>query len=147
MSTQTSTPPPTCHRIADVIYRSLETAITEQCSRHHDADVTVTRRERTSAVQPMRVQIRLPDRGQIEAHIAISHVGGNVYDVRCEVEEGASRRFTYSQPRRSGTTLSQAPCLGQKLGTFLLGELAEHLGRRLLDTNAPPTSTCCPPHL
>jgi hypothetical protein len=58
-----------------------------------------------------------------------------VYDVRCEVENGASRRFTYSQPRRSGTTLSRAPSLGQKLGRFLLHELQHHLGRRLFHAN------------
>jgi len=131
----TSPPAPSLHRIADVVYHSLETALTEQCSRDHDTDVVLGRRERTAADQPMVVKIECPNQGRLTAQIGIRHVGGNVYDVRCEVENGASRRFTYSQPRRSGTTLSRAPSLGQKLGRFLLDELQHHLGRRLLHAN------------
>lgn len=143
MTTQSShpTPPASPPRVANVIYRSLESAVTEQCSRHHDADVTVNRLERTAEDQPLRIRIVCPEQGQMTARIIIRHAGGNVYDVHCEVEEDASRRFTYSQPRRSGTALSRAPYLGRKLGTFLVNKLEQHLGRRLMSTGEQSTSS------
>lgn len=143
MTTQSSYPsPPTSPpRVANVIYRSLESAVTEQCNRHHDVDVTVDRLEQTEADQPLRIRLAYPGHGQMTARIIIRHAGGNVYDVHCEVEEDASRRFTYSRPRRSGTTLSRAPDLGRKLGTFLVDKLEQHLGRRLMSTGEQSTSS------
>jgi len=118
--------------IPDVVYRSLETALTLQCRRRHGVDVTLKRTAQASADQPMRIQLRCPDQIQMRAQIAVSHVGNNVYDVRCTVEEGPSRRLTYGQPGRAGTALSHAPCLGRTLGAFLLDELEQQIGRREL---------------
>lgn len=142
MTTKSSFPsPPLPHlRVADVIYRSLETAITEQCNKRHDAHVTVERVDRTEADRPLRIRVACPGQGQITARIIIRQAGGTVYDVRCEVGEEASRRFTYSRPRGLGTALSRAPCLGRKLGTFLVGKLEQHLGRGLLSTGEQPAS-------
>lgn len=143
MTTQSSHPAPPASppRVANVIYRSLESAVTNQCSRHHDNDVTVDRLERSAEDPPLRVRIAYPEHGQVTARIIIRQAGGNVYDVHCEVGEDISRRFTYSQPRRSGTTISRAPHLGQKLGAFLVEKLEQHLGRRLLSTAEQSTSS------
>lgn len=136
-----STPPASSPRVANVIYRSLESAVTNQCNKHHDTDVTVDRLERSAEDPPLRVRIACPEHGQVTAGIIIRHAGGNVYDVHCEVEGDASRRFTYSQPHRSGTTISRAPHLRQKLGAFLVEKLEQHLGRRLLSTDEQSPSS------
>lgn len=142
MTTQSShrSPPVSPLRVADVIYRSLETAITEQCSRRYDADVRVDRLDRAAADAPTQIRIACLGHGQMTARIITHHAGGNVYDVRCEVGEETSRRFTYSRPRGSGTALSRAPYLGRKLGTYLVGKLEQHLGRDLLSTGEPHAS-------
>lgn len=142
MTTQSPhpSPPHSPLRVADVVYRSLETAITERCRRRHDAAVTVERLDRPETDSPVQIRIACPDRGQLTARIVIRHAGDHVYDVHCEVGEEASRRFTYSRPRHWGTALSRAPCLGRKLGTFLVGKLEQHLGRHVLSTGEQPAS-------
>ncbi len=143
MTTQSShrSPLASTSHVADVLYRSLKTAVARKCNNRHDIDVTVEDLEQSGADEPLRVRIACPKHGQVTAHIIIRHAGGNVYDVHCEVGEDTSRRFTYSQPHRSGTTLSRAPHLGQKLGTFLVEQLEQHLGRRLLSTGEQSTSS------
>lgn len=131
-SSQSSSIPPSVRRIPDVIYRSLETALTLQGRRRHDADLALERVDPASADSPMRIRFGDQAPLQMTAQIRVSPVGENVYDVHCAVEEGPSRRFTYSLPERAGTALSRAPCLGRKLGAFLLDELERQIGRRHL---------------
>lgn len=123
---------PASDRIPDVVCRSLKTALAVQCRRRHDADVTVRRLERTAADQPMRIRITYSDQIEMTARIRVVPVGGNVYDIHSTVEEGPSRRFTYSLPGQGGTALSRAPCLGRKLGTFLLKQLEQRVGHHHL---------------
>lgn len=124
--------PSSVRRIPDVVYRSLETSLTLQGRRRHGVDAALERVDPASTDQPMQIRVGDEDQLQMAARIRVSHVGNNVYDVRCTVEEGPSRRFTYSLPERAGTVLSRAPCLGRKLGTFLLDELEREIGRRHL---------------
>lgn len=128
-SSGASAPP---RRILDVVCRSLKTALTVHCRRRHDLDVTVERGDRTSAVQPVHIRLACSDQIQMTARIRVRPPGGPVYDVCCIVEEGPSRRFTYSPSGWAGTTLSRAPCLGRKLGRFLLDELEQQIGQRYL---------------
>jgi hypothetical protein len=74
----------------------------------------------------------------MSVRVVVTHVGGNVYDVLCAVEDGGSRRFSYSRPGEGGTAVSYAPALGEKVATFLLGELEKRLGRMLLKGPARP---------
>jgi hypothetical protein len=131
-ASQSSSIPSSVRRIPDVIYRSLKTALTLQGRRRHDADLALERVDPASADSPM--QIRLGDQAplQMTAQIRVSPVGEHVYEIHCTVEEGPSRRFTYSLPEQAGTALSRAPCLGRKLGGFLLDELERQIGRRHL---------------
>jgi hypothetical protein len=126
--------PSSARRIADVVYRSLKTAVKQQSARRYDEDVTLRRLDRTSAGQLMQLRLECRDLMQVRINVTATHVGGNVYDVRCEIEDGSSRQVTYALPAGAGTTLSRAPGLGQKLGDFLLGELERELGRRSLST-------------
>jgi hypothetical protein len=71
-----------------------------------------------------------------------THVGENVYDVACEIEDGPSRRMSYALPAGAGTMLSWAPELGRTLARFLWDELERrlyrHLSVRLLLRCVPP---------
>ena len=118
--------------ILDAVCRSVETALAALCRRRHEATVTVSRLDRDSPDQPVRLRIGCKEPITMDAQIRVRHVGGNVYDVRCSVEDGPSRQFTYSRPGRGGTALSRTPELGRKLGTFLLNELERQVGRRRL---------------
>lgn len=131
-----SRPASSFRRIADVVYQSLKIAIQRQCARRYDEDVTLRRRDRAAASELMRLWVQCPDLIQVSVIVTATHVGGNVYDVRCEMEDGSSCQVTYALPAGAGTTLSWAPGLGQKLGRFLLDELERELGRRSLSTGA-----------
>lgn len=132
---QSSTVPASSRRIPDILFHSLKTALTVQGRRRHDADVSVTRLDQSSADPPMRLRVECSDHVQMAAEIRVSPVGDKVYDVHCTVDEGPSHRFTYSACSQTGTALSRAPCLGRKLGDFLLDELERHIGRHQLRSN------------
>lgn len=145
MTTTSRTPPSHApsspRRIADVVYRSLKTAVKQQSTRRYDEDVTLRRIDRTSAGQLMQLRLECRDRVQVRVNVIATHVGGNVYDVKCELEDGPSRRVTFALPAGAGTAISWAPGLGQKLGDFLLDELERVLGRRSLSTGTFPVAT------
>ena len=125
-------------RVIGVLYQSLEAALVKQCARRYDAGV-VLRRERVSPDgAKMRLRLRCRGLTQMPVRVIVTHVGGTVYDVLCAVEDGGSRRFSYSQPGEGGTKLSYAPALGEKVATFLLSELEKRLGRMLLKGPARP---------
>lgn len=123
------------HRIADVIYRSLKNALKTEYARRYAGEVTLRRLDRASARELMRLRLKCCNEDPLRVRVTASHVGGNVYDIKCGMKEGRSRRFSYSFGGESGTTLSQAPSLGRKLSTFLLNELERRLGRRRLREN------------
>ena len=128
-------------RLLDVLYRSLAAALTKQCTRRYDAGVRL-QRERVSA-DGTRMCLRVHCRGltPMPVRVVVTHVGGTVYDVLCAVEDGGSRRFSYSRPGTGGTRLSYAPALGEEVAAFLLGELEKRLGRMLLKGPARPPHT------
>lgn len=133
--------PSPSRRVADVVYRSLKTAVKQQCTRRHARDVMLCRLNWSSESQLMRLQLECRDLIQMTVRVTVTHVGANVYDVMCEIEDGPSRRFSYGLPAGAGTALSRAPRLGQKLGHLLLGELEQRLGRRSLPTDEPAATT------
>jgi len=51
-----------------------------------------------------------------------------------QVEEGPVRRFTYSEPDTSGSSLSIAPYLGKKIAERILDEVEQRLGKQVLRT-------------
>lgn len=134
-----SSAPP--RRIMEVLYRSLVTALVKQCAQRHDANVSVRRLKDTSD-DPSEMHLRLDCRGllQMPVRLVAMSTSANIYEVRCTLEDGSSRQFSYGLSGRSGTNLSPAPQLGRKLATFLLDELEKRLGRLLLQSPMrPPT--------
>lgn len=132
------------NRITDVLYRSLESALVKQCARRYDAGVRLQRERVSSDGTKMRIRIHCRGLAQMPVRVVVTHVGGNVYDVLCAVEDGGSRRFSYSRPGEGGTELSYAPALGEKVATFLLGELEKRLGRMLLKGPVGPPRPASP---
>jgi hypothetical protein len=78
--------------------------------------------------------VRVDCRGlmRMSVEFAVSHVGGNMYDVLCTVENEAIRRFSYSRSGHAGPGLSAAPYLGREIAAFLTDQFEKRLGRRLL---------------
>ena len=127
-------------RLMGVLYRSLESALTKQCARRYDAGLRLRCGRVSSDGTKMRIHLHCRGLAQMPVRVVVSHVGGNVYDVLCAVEDGSARRFSYSRPGEGGTSLSYAPALGEKVATFLLGELEKRLGRMLLKGPTRPPS-------
>ncbi|MEF8816649.1 MAG: hypothetical protein V5A20_05435 [Salinibacter sp.] len=116
--------PKSLDQVADVIYRSLESALSQRCAELYDMDVTCTDSE-----LPMEIQVQCKGRLGMHLQVTVEHVGGNVYDVFCTIEEGASCQLTYGYPEDAGTPLPLCPRLGRKCAAFVLDELEQRLGR------------------
>ncbi|WP_263784594.1 hypothetical protein [Salinibacter grassmerensis] len=113
-------------QIADATYRSLTSALSRRCADLYDMDVRVTR---VDAGPPMKVRVHCEDRFELRLRVTVEHVGGNVYDVFCTIEEGASSQLTYSRPEGADTPLPLCPRLGQRFSAFVMEELERRLGR------------------
>lgn len=116
-------------RIADAVYRSFESALTEQCSNRDSLDVTV---DRTAEGQPSEFSLRCHDLIEMTATLSVQHVGGNVYDVYCTIEDDTSQQFVYCLPDKADAPLPPVPRLGRNLAVFLLDELEQSYGRQNL---------------
>ena len=66
----------------------------------------------------------------VPLRLVASHVGGNVYEIRCSIQEQSSK-WAYadcvSAPRR------RTIALGKKIATFCLSVIETHLGRLILE--------------
>lgn len=126
-------------KFVDAVYRSLETALEELCSERYGLPL-VLNREDDDASEPTWMKVQVERRGVVHmpADIAVSHVGGNIYDVRCTVDEGPSNRYSYCVPGYAEPASVRAPRLGQHLARFLLDELERKLGRQELRRSAIP---------
>lgn len=148
MSTRSSSSVSAPPRIADVLYRSLESApaLVSLAHARHDAEIAL---HRLNVPDDGALRLRIECRGliQMPVRFAITRAGTPDYEVRCSVEDGPTRRFTYRLAGRGGTTLSRSPCLGRELATFLLGELERQIGQQLLQSASGPPSPDDPPPL
>jgi len=115
------------HRLANVIYRSLEPAIQEQCTERVLEHVKLRRLTGSTANQLMRFQLDARNCTQMVVSLTATHMAANIYDVVCEVEGGTSHRLTYRLPAGTRPTRVTAPQLGQKVAHFLLDELERQL--------------------
>jgi len=119
-------------KIIDVLARSLQQAFDDVCPERYGTRLRLTRDDDATAPQTVTFRIKDPDAIGIEIHVTVTHVGGNVYDITTQVEEGPPRRFTYSEPASSGSTLTIAPYLGKKIARHVLNEVEKRLGKKIL---------------
>lgn len=133
-----STEPPS-PQFSSILYRSLEKALTRQCVLRYDASILL-RHVRTTSNDESTVRLLVECRGllQMPVRLRIRPTGGTIYDVRCTVDDGACRRFSYSLPDETDSALSYDPHLGKEIATFLREELEKRLGRLLLQSPAGP---------
>lgn len=124
--------PDSFRQITDVLTESLKQAFNEVCPKRYGAPLTLQRIDDPD--NPKRVSFSLngSDAIALHIHVTISHVGGNVYDIGTQVEEGPVRNFTYSEPDASGSSLSITPYLGKKIAKHLLDEVEKRLGKQIL---------------
>lgn len=136
----TTDSPDSFHRITDVLSQSLEQAFDEVCPERYGAPLQLQRIDDPSEPRTVTFGIKGPTETGLKIHVTVTHVGGNVYDVAAQVEEGAARRFTYSEPAASGSSLSIAPYLGKKIATYVLDEVEQQLGKKLLRNEVEMTA-------
>lgn len=128
------------HKITDVLAQSLEQAFDEVCPKRYGGPLTLRRLDDSSDPQTLIFGVQGPTDTALQIHVTVSHVGGNVYDVATQVEDRPVRRFTYSEPAASGSSLSIAPYLGKKIATCVLDEVEQQLGKQLLRNRAETTT-------
>lgn len=124
--------------IADVLYRSLESALVALSRKRHENEITLHRLESEDA-SVLHLCVEYEQLGRMPVRFTIRQGGTANFQVRCAVEGGPTRQFSYQGASRDGTTLSHAPCLGRDLASFLLDELERRVGRRLLRGASNPT--------
>lgn len=124
--------PDSFEQITDVLSRSLKKAFVEVCPERYGGPLTLRRTDPSSEDHAAAFRIEGPESVDLQIHVDVSHVGGNVYDISTQVEDGSPRQFTFSEPDRSGSSLSLAPYLGKKIARHLLDEVEQRLGQEML---------------
>jgi len=133
--------PESFHEITNVLCRSLKRAFDEVCPKRYGKVLSLQPVDEPTEEDAFSFCIQGPNAIQTSIHVTVSHVGGNVYDIDTQVEDGPIRSFTYSEPDVSGSSLSIAPYLGKKIARHLLDELERHLGQQLLRKQIPDDVT------
>jgi hypothetical protein len=128
----TTDSPDSFRRITDVLSQSLDKAFGEVCPKRYGAPLELQRTDNPSDPQTVAFRIEGPRSIALKIQVTITHVGGNVFDIATQVEDGRVRRFTYSEPASSGSSLSIAPYLGKKIAKHVLDEVEKRLGKKLL---------------
>ncbi len=132
--------PDSFHQITSVLTKSLQQAFDEVCPERYGSPLSLQQVETPSEEQKVTFRITGSETIELSIHATVSHVGGNVYDVGTQVEDGPVRHFTYSEPDVSGSSLSIAPYLGKKIARHLLDEIERYLGKQMLREQIPATT-------
>ena len=127
------------NRVLGMLFRSLETALTRQFARRYDAGIALRPDRQSEDEAKMQVHLLCQGRVDVPVQIEVHHVGGNVYDVKCAVENGGSRQFVHCfRTHKDRNAFRCAPALKRKMTLFLLEELEKKYGRKLLRTLGSP---------
>lgn len=124
--------PDSLHKIADILAQALKRAFDEVCPERYGGPLSLQRIEPSDHDQTVSFHIEGPNAMSLPIYVTVSHVGGNVYDIATQVEDGDVQTFTYSEPDSSGSSLSLAPYLGKKIARHVLDEVEQRLGKILL---------------
>mgnify|MGYP000733482025 CR=1 FL=1 len=124
--------PASFQQITDVLSQSLRQAFEVMCPKRYGAALKLNRIDDPTDDQTVSFTLEGPDTPPLHIGVTITHVGGNVYDIATQVEDGDVRRFTYSEPAASGSSLSIAPYLGKKIAEHLLDTVEQRLGKKIL---------------
>lgn len=124
--------PDSFRAIIDILFQSLEQAFEEVCPKRYGAPLELQCLDEDVHSQRITFGIVNPRSVALKIHVTVAHVGGNVFDIITQVEDGPKRRFTYSEPDSSGSSLSIAPYLGRNIAEHVLDEVEQRLGKRML---------------
>ena len=127
----------TSSHIAGILANTLATALPELCVQRYGTAlpcgcVPVPDGPSWS----VRVQIGDAEAPPLTATFSIRHVGGNMYDVCADVEDGPSTSFCYCLSETEPLLVPKAPHLAWQGAAFLLDTLERRVGRRLLSETA-----------
>lgn len=120
-------------QIADVLADSLADAVEALSAERYGGPSPLRRVVAAPSSPPtMHVQFDRPDHRSLEAAFVIRHVGGNMYEVRGEIEDLPTRSFSYCLPDPAPLLVPAAPTLSREMAVFLLDALERQVGRDLL---------------
>ena len=125
-------------QITEVLSQSLKQAFDEVCPERYGGPLKLQRVDTPAQDETVSFGLEGPNAIRLRIDVRITHVGGNVYDLTAQVEGGDARRFTYSEPASSGSSLSIAPYLGKKIARHVLDEVEQRLGKKLLRNRMTP---------
>jgi hypothetical protein len=118
--------------ISSSLSQSLKQAFDTVCPERYGEPLTLERLDVLPDASRVSFRITGGIPFALDLHITVSHVGGNVYDLATQVEDGPVRSFTYSTPAPSSSSLSLGSCFGEKIARHLLREVEQQLGKTLL---------------
>lgn len=124
--------PDSFRQITDVVSESLKQAFDEVCPKRYGGGLELERIDTSENPRTVSFALQAPRVPVLRIDVAVTHVGGNVYDITAHVEGGEARRFTCSEPSGSGSSLSIAPYLGKKVANHILNEVEKRLGKTML---------------
>ena len=113
-----SAPHSASDRIAEVLYRSLESALVRRGARDDDAGLVLRRDPGRGKGANLQMQLHCRGLYHVPVRVAVTYVGGTIFD--------------------GATALSYAPVLGEKVAAFLLGEVEKRLGQMLIKGRLVP---------
>lgn len=118
--------------ITDALSQSLKQAFDEVCPERYGGPLTLVRVDPASDAPAVSFRVEGGIQRTLRLHVTVAHVGGNVYDITTQVEDGPSHCFTHSVADSSGASLCLAPHLGKKIARHLLDEVERQLGKDIL---------------
>lgn len=123
-------------QVTDALSQSLTDAFSEVCPERYGGPLTLTRLDDRSDPQKISFLLKGPGTIELKVFVAVSHVGGNVYDVVAQVEEESPHCFTHSAPVSAGSSPPEAPYLGKKVARHVLDDIERRLGQKVLSDQA-----------
>jgi len=126
-------------RVAEILGANLKSAFADLCVERYGGPLSLVA-ETVDHEAPSVLRFRLEQSGrtQLIVRLRVKHVGGNIFDVVGEIEDGPSQSFTYSLPDPTPLLTPDASDLTKRISIFVLDTMERRIGSRLLERSLGP---------
>jgi hypothetical protein len=136
---RTSSPAPiSTEGLLKALVQTVRGALREKSMEDYNLAVEVAQSERVRSARAddeersvTNLRLVCLDRISIPVQLAVTHVGGNVYNIQCSVTDGRSEDWSYTSCSKKAQTEKTGP-IGRRVTTFLRDALDRHSGRLFL---------------
>lgn len=132
---------PPSHRIAGILYRTLESVLTRRCARRYRTGVLFRCTEFRSGQEisrpqdddasEMHIQVECRGLTRIALRLRVRALGDTNYEIRCALEGDTVHRLVYRWPGQANRALRRTSHLAQDLARSLFDEVDQRVGRHL----------------